>query len=365
MKRLQIDKNKADSRIALKICKLLRRNDFLKLSHFLASAKIKSETKDDVIIKVHPDSVLNSKGQTGLHLACKFGHSDCVKVFLCQGASKRFQDKKGNIPLHFAIKFCMRQTHKKPLPIVRKMVESLVTKPFLDDIELIQTPNKRGTTPKILLDALNKTIYDDSEDDYNSTTDDDERQFDEKSWERRLREEEEVERFENFGKFEPDWNSDSFKNDYNETFDQWADRIHAEFTRLKDKNKPKFQKESKKEASKESPPRKVLKLKKLPKETTGNAKVKIKLEKLFNKNCQDPIRVKDLPFDEKTAQDYIISVLLEDKSKDRKSIKDVIRNWHPDKFSQMFHHRIDPEQRDDIIRIVTRVSQALLNFGKQ
>jgi hypothetical protein len=45
-------------------------------------------------------------------------------------------------------------------------VRNLVTIPFLDSStdyqELMKMPNNNGTTPKLLLDALNKVMYDDT-----------------------------------------------------------------------------------------------------------------------------------------------------------------------------------------------------------
>ena len=66
----------------------------------------------------------------------------------------------GNIALHYAAKYCM----KHPYP---SNVRNLVTIPFLDSTtdyrqELMKMPNNNGTTPKLLLDALNKLMYDDT-----------------------------------------------------------------------------------------------------------------------------------------------------------------------------------------------------------
>ena len=52
---------------------------------------------------------------------------------------------------------------KHPYP---SNVRNLVTIPFLDSTtdyqELMKMPNDNGTTPKLLLDALNKVMYDDT-----------------------------------------------------------------------------------------------------------------------------------------------------------------------------------------------------------
>jgi len=142
-KLLKIKQSKADRRIAEKICKYLRRDEFRKLETSFFAA-------DD---KIHPDSVLNKRGMTGLMISSKLGHPDCVNVFLRKGASRKLTCFKGNIALHYAAKYCM----KHPYP---SNVRNLVTIPFLDSTtdyqELMKMPNNNGTTPKLLLDALNK-----------------------------------------------------------------------------------------------------------------------------------------------------------------------------------------------------------------
>lgn len=143
-----------------------------------------------------------------------------------------------------------------------------------------------------------------------------------------------------------------------------------------------MEKESEKE-SKKAPQKKELLLK-IPKKTPDAKQLlfRDKLSKLLDPQNTELITTKTLlPFDENSTSDYIINQLLLSSDDDatgstattsggsqdrnRKRIKEVIRIWHPDKFSQLYHQRIHPEHRDDIIRIVTHISQALLNFGRQ
>ena len=120
----------------------------------------------------------------------------------------------------------------------------------------------------------------------------------------------------------------------------------------------------------EKPPRKELLLK-IPKQNpqTKQALLRIKLSKLLDPQNTEFITTKKLPFDENSTSEYIINQLIANSDgqniEDRKSIKEVIRIWHPDKFSQMYHQRIDPDDKDGVIRVVTHISQALLNFGRQ
>jgi len=375
-KLLRVDKNKADRRIAHKIRKYLRRDEFRKLNSFIAAADDKNKI-------IHPDSVLNRRGMTGLMISCKLGHPDCVNVFLRQGASRNLTCFKGNTALHYAAKFCM----KHPYP---SNVRDLVTNPFMDpaaDIDyhdLLKMPNNNGTTPKLLLDALNKLIYDDTMEgsDSSDSSSDNTRMNSESSsnWNKRLHHEIQEEHYERFGKYdawEDEYIGTEHKNVFSETEDQWADRIYAEFSKLKHKkrNDSFLSKERRKNEQKETmeenadpPPRKKELLLKLPKKTPTAKKNLLmdQISKLLDTKNTEVITTKSLPFDENSPSDYIINQLLGSNDvPDRKSIKEIIRIWHPDKFSQIFNHRIHPDQKDDIIRIVTRISQALLNFGRQ
>jgi len=378
-KLLKIKQSKADRRIAEKICKYLRRDEFRKLETSFFAA-------DD---KIHPDSILNKRGMTGLMISSKLGHPDCVNVFLRKGASRKLTCFKGNIALHYAAKYCM----KHPYP---SNVRNLVTIPFLDSTtdyqELMKMPNNNGTTPKLLLDALNKVMYDDTvegSDSSDSSLDNAQKTAQNSSnWSQKLQHEDQDEHYEHFGKFDV-WEDTGYKNKFNETENEWADRIYAEFSRMQSRNnkriKSKKDAKEEKEDPKKAPKKKDLLLK-IPKknpEAKQQTLFRDKLSKLLDPQNTELITTNSLlPFDENSTSDYIINQLLlsnDDDStatgsnatatgsqdRNRKRFKEVIRIWHPDKFSQLYHQRIHPEHRDDIIRIVTHISQALLNFGRQ
>ena len=77
------------------------------------------------------------------------------------------------------------------------------------------------------------------------------------------------------------------------------------------------------------------------------------------------ITVEDLPFDENSTSDEIISVILSDgKGPSKQSIREAVRKWHPDKFSQMYGACVVEKDRPRVMQIVTRVSQVLLTYGK-
>ncbi len=345
---LDISHSSSDRKLAQKIVRSVKSDRFHKLGSFLTF--------------IHPDSILNDKGYTGLHLACKSGHADCINVFLRNGASKISQDYDGNTGLHLAAKFCMKRCIQgQPYNL-----KDLVNTPFLiSDPDLVQLPNKKGTTPQKFLDALTAYNYDKADSSSPSSSSGGGQQEDD--WMDKLRENYHEEHFEDCGKFEDYWHDDdAYKNAFNETYDQWAERIAAEFSRRyrnKEKSRPDSASSQQRSQSPEKPPlKKRLVLKPLPK------KSKLMLTSLFAKGSLEVIKVKDLPFKENSSPESIVQELLstvDEKGDRKKSIKEMIRLWHPDKFTQMLQHRIHPGHKDEIIRIVTHVSQALLNFGRQ
>ena len=204
-------------------------------------------------------------------------------------------------------------------------------------------------------------------------------------WSQKLQHEDQDEHYERFGKFDV-WEDTGYKNKFNETENEWADRIYAEFSRLQSRNNKlikskKDAMEEKEERDPKKAPKKKELLLKIPKKNPEAKQTlfRDKLSKLLDPQNTELITTNSLlPFDENSTSDYIINQLLLSDGSDsttatgsqvqdqkRKRIKEVIRIWHPDKFSQLYHQRIDPEHRDDIIRIVTHISQALLNFGRQ
>ena len=80
------------------------------------------------------------------------------------------------------------------------------------------------------------------------------------------------------------------------------------------------------------------------------------------------IRARDVPFDTDAPSDAILDVILgpdaSDSGNPKARIREAILKWYPDKFSQVFESRVVAADREKVFSIVTRVSQALLNYGK-
>jgi len=340
--------------------KYVERNNYKKLRKFLAKKKSRQQRL--------VDAAIDGSNRTGLHLAAKLGNEDCLEVLLEAGADVYAKDKRGNYPLHLAIKFCLKRD--KNFAMKPHLVD-----PLLDRMRrhCFHQPNDSGTTCNHLLRGLEikrqllngESPNDDSSSSSSSSSDD--------SWNDKLANlhyEDEMEHsVPEVGGY--------YANDYRETYDQWADRIYTEYFRRKHaSNQPSSTSRAAKAGrdGKPAAPESAFKLRDSPLKLEQPKAVAPpplapsveKYKKLFTAT---KIRLADLPFDEKTcAQDILDVVLSEEDTKAEASIKskirEAIRKWHPDKFTQMMGHAIVEKDKEKILSVVTKVSQALLNYGK-
>ena len=167
-------------------------------------------------------------------------------------------------------------------------------------------------------------------------------------------------------KFIENWGDDfNYTNQFNENYDQWADRLYQEYMR-KQKSGSKIKSNApKKDVNKDSEeiPRKTLKLKLKPAEMVPQLNYE-EVEKLLSKTCKNPITAKSLSFTVKSSPDTIINAILKDKIDLKKALREAIRIWHPDKFSQMYDQRILASDASAVHEIVLNVTSALLKYGK-
>ena len=81
-----------------------------------------------------------------------------------------------------------------------------------------------------------------------------------------------------------------------------------------------------------------------------------------------PVRLQDIPWLADDGQDNVKAVVLygTDNSKEvRQRLKLELMRWHPDKFQGRFGHRIDSNQRQDILDKVKSISQILNSLLRQ
>ena len=186
-----------------------------------------------------------------------------------------------------------------------------------------------------------------------------------------------------------DDDAELYKNQYNESYDQWADRIFKEYSKRNNQRRDSSSNQTRGFQSDENPSSSSFSSRPktdapkaeqfqnpsfatfafTPSASTSKNASYAKLKKLLSKDCTETISSKKLlPFHKKSSSDAIIEAILcgngNEKPDQRKAIRDAIRLWHPDKFAQMFSQRIPSNESDRVMEIVHVVTQALLNYGK-
>jgi len=242
---------------------------------------------------------------------------------------------------------------KHPYPA---LVRDLVTTPFMGNLELMKIPNKKGTTPKVFKDALNKIMCQEEQE---LTTSSDSSA--EETWEEKLRHAYDEDVSEARGSFHNAEEEDTYRNCFNETYEEWADRIYAEFMK---KKRPLPPSNKKVEESDKTQPKK-LKLRKETSPSSSSSSKALCLKQLLE-SSSEPITLERIPFTLQSTPESIVSVLMmgqnEQEIKCKKRLKEALRVWHPDKFFQKFNSRIKAEEKEDIQKLVNFISTVLLHY---
>ena len=340
-------KTKKRKHLIKKINKYIIRDHFQRLKEFLR--------ENDV----HPDSRIGRHERTGLHECAKNGSIDCIRILLEYNADPHLKDKKGNYPLHLAIKYLLKQKTLNSL-----MVNDLIGPLKQQMYDRIHDENISGTTCWHLLQGLNlkakvskKQETSDSSSSSESNAESDVKDID---WNEKLMQIHEEDHYFDSGKYD---NSEIFQNKYKETYDQWADRIFNEFNKRKQRSfKPDVKKKEAKNEFSEFQKAELPQFK--PSYPSNNSNKTAEYNALFVKAGK--INKHDMPFTQNSSAEQILSLIIDcDEQVDkRKAVREAIRKWHPDKFSQMFSERIEKNDLNEIMNIVTHVSQTLLNYGK-
>jgi len=338
-----------------KIVKYIEKDKYLKLKKYI---KDKSVNLNEIITK---------NGEKMLHLACREGSVDCLAFLLKIGADPRLVDKKGNLPIHLALNFCIKNYS-------RSYESDLVSVLLTYCSGIIKQKNFGGVSVQELLDKLDKVkrkdmFYKDKVEKPIVIDSDSDEDDSEKVWNKKLKDECDYEFEENMGKFECD-NSYSGNSQQQESFDDWADRIYSAFSGRRKAlyAKPKQDNENQPSGSKK--PKLTLDPNKLAyiqlKENNEKKKYQKMCRKIFE--SEDEIGRDDIPLKNLDIS-KIIDILLDDvkdKSKEeiKNKIREEVRRWHPDKFLQKIGERIVENEKSDVMDSVKAIAQALNSYGK-
>ena len=201
----------------------LPRNQVKKIKKYLENDRVPKLRRYITEHKVHLDEIITKKGEKMLHIAAREGAKYCLEYLLEQGASAKLVDRRGNLPLHKALKFVLDNYSREN---ERDLVSSLLT--FSSG--LLSYKNSLGVSPKDLILSLEE-IKEKTSSDYTSPMGKDDLKLkdarsEQDDWQAKLADECEYEYGHSFGKF--DYFSTESETT-SETFDDWADRIFEEF----------------------------------------------------------------------------------------------------------------------------------------
>ena len=311
--------------------------------------------------KIDLNEIITKKGEKMLHIAAKEGSRYCLEYLLESGANAKLVDKKGNLPLHKALRFVQENYSREN---ERDLVSSLLT--YSSD--LISRENCSGVSPKDLilsLERVKERKISSYESPFNQAELRLEPSGEAEEWQNKLAEESQHEYDQSFGKF--DFYSGETEST-SETFDDWADRIFQEFSKKRKKTWKKTEEKSSSKPKNLKPdtgPTQVDQNYKLLKEKKLREKEEKLCERLFNSTAV--IGLSDLPYKNMKAEEILEMVTGKcgcEAHEIKKRIREELLRWHPDKFRQKFGERIDPEQQGQVMDHVKHISQILINYGK-
>ena len=314
--------------------------------------------------KIPLDEIITRKGEKMLHLAAKEGARYCLEFLLEKGANAKLVDKRGDLPLHKALRFVLANYSREN---ERDLVSSLLTY----SSALVNQENNRGVSAKDLILSLEEVKEQQSSSYVSPFNREDLRLREPRSqaedeWRAKLADECNDEYNHSYGKF------DYFSRDnepQSETFDNWADRIFEEFyQKRKGKTLRKPEEKSHPKAKNLKP---ELDLKKVDQSYNllKQKKLKEKEEKLCEKlfKTSEQITLSGLPFKNMKAEEILETVTSKCGSEPadiKKRIREELLRWHPDKFKQKYGDRIKKSEQSEVMEHVKNVSQILINYGK-
>ena len=368
-----------------KIFTLVQSGQLMKLKHYV-----------DVCRKTRPGFHLNftsgEMSRTPLHVACLLGDDSMTRFLLNSGASGEIVDRDGDTPLHLAAKFVGEEgnyvNHKMIIdPILRNFPDTLNVKNKWKETpnELLQEAKRKH---KLALE-LEATSYEEEfgKDFFRKPALLPEAVSD-KAWSEKLATSLD-EDCADAGMSHPFFNDAEWAESVPEytTFDQWADRMAAEYKRKQSivseelKRKRIDQKRQKMADYKSMPDRLERERDKYRKKIAEKKanRVKSRLESyqakmnehISHTDSKRKLRFKDIPWPCRGTLTEMIDVIMsgydgnkDDAKEKRKYILKQQILWHPDKFMQRCANELDENDTDNILDTVKLLSQGLNNLLK-
>ena len=368
-----------------KIFTLVQSGQLMKLKHYV-------DVRHKTMQGFHLNFTSGEMIRTPLHVACLLGDDAMTRFLLNYGADGEIRDRDGDTPLHLAAKFIGEEgnyaNHKMIIdPLLRNFPDTLNMKNKWNETpnELLQEAKKKHklnveTAPKSYEDEFGKDFFADSLNFPQPLSD--------KAWNEKLAASFSEDCAE-AGMEDPFFNDSEWAESVPEysTFDQWADRMAAEYKRKQSiaseelKRKKLDQKRQKMADYKSMPDRLERERDKYRKKIAQKKadRVKSRLETyqarmnehMSSTRSERKLRFKDIPWPCRGTMAEMIEVVMsgycgsaDDVKERRKYILKQQILWHPDKFLQRCADELDENDKESILDTVKLLSQGLNNLLK-
>ena len=369
-----------------KIFRLVESGRLMKFKHYV-----------DVCNKKFPDFNLDftfgEMSRTPMHVACLLGDDAMIRCLLNYGANGAICDKDGDTPLHLAAKFVGEDGNY----VNHKMIVDPILKYFPETIDF---KNKWNETPSELLKEAkrkHKLLVEAKplsyEEEFGKRFFSEQPNFathalTDTAWNEKLANSLD-EDCADAGMSDPYFEDDDWIRNVPEypTFDQWADRMAAEYQRKKfheseeAKRKRadiKRQKIADCVKAKDRLERERDKIRKKIAQKQAD-RLKSNLESyqakisdhISSRHSSQKLRFKDIPWPCLGTMNEMIEVIMSGFTGDINDFKEkrkyILKQqvlWHPDKFSQRCHDKLDENDRESILDTVKLLSQNLNDLLK-
>ncbi|GAB6031454.1 Nuclear factor of kappa light polypeptide protein enhancer in B-cells inhibitor-like 1 [Chamberlinius hualienensis] len=319
---------------------------------------------------------LDHKKRTAIHVACKYRSSYSLNHFLQYECNLKATDTNGNIPLHLLL-----DKLKVSAKEYKDMVQPLILRCSYNTLDI---PNKKGTTARELLKLLKCEEFS-SYEEYLETMNipttsyasEDVSISDDADWYEKLSYLVGEDYEQDMGKFERD---ESTEGERKETYYEWTNRIAEEYHK-KQQNKSDFYKSKKRKhhRNEDNSSNDHTKFKELKREENlserrnrenhknllNKMKFISKAKRIFCKKSNELIHFSDLPWlSYVKSEQTLLNILLADVNQSdavltKKTLRDYLLQWHPDKFSQLCSHRLKESEKVEVLAEVNRFSQII------
>ena len=368
-----------------KIFTLVQSGQLMKLKHYI-------DVCHKTIQGFHLDFTSGDMNRTPLHVACLLGDDAMTRFLVNYGADAEIRDRDGDTPLHLAAKFAGEDgnyvNHKLIIdPLLKHFPDTLHCKNKWKETpsELLQEAKKKH---KLFVEASTKSYEEEFGQDFFTNPANLPQPISDKAWNEKLANSWDDD-CADAGMTDSFFNAEDWSESIPEytTFDQWADRMAAEY-----KRKQSIASEETKRKKADSKRQKISDFKSMPdrldreREKYRRKIAEKKADRLKSRHeayqakmtdhissidSKRKLKFKDIPWPCRGTLSEMIEVIMTgyngsktDTKEKRKYILKQQILWHPDKFLQRCANDLDENDKESILDMVKLLSQNLNSLLK-